>query len=160
MRASYTQHPNGIAATVRVRVPGTGQVIESTGLVPYTELGGVSGLEVGRFGSRLVSAAKKIARSKAVRGVARAAMSIARATPYGAAADAALGVARQALGRGRGRGSRPGPRPRPGGSTGPRGGAPARLELGDRQRVQLARRLLRSGLRGRALVRALQAVLS
>lgn len=71
----------------------------------------------GKFGSRLVKFAKKVAKNKVVKGIVNAAMSVVKSTPYGAAASAALNVAKGAVraikgqssgGRGRGasRGSR------------------------------------------------------
>lgn len=103
--------------------------------------------EVGSLGRGL----KRLARSKALRSLGRTAMQVAKQTPYGRAANRALRGVRTALGREGSRGRRR-PSPRGRGST-------SRLSLNPTQRLEVARRILASGLTGRGLVRALRAVL-
>jgi len=101
------QVPGGVVAVATGIDKATGLRIQRKAFVPYAAVantpGEVSGLEVGRFGRRLVNAAKKVAKNKAVRGVVKAAWGVAKLTPYGAAANAAIGAAKGVVNAARGR---------------------------------------------------------
>ena len=78
-----------------------GVVLRHRTFVPWFAVaqtpGEVAGIEVGRFGSRLVRLAKKVAKNKVVRGIVKVAMKVVEATPYGAAAKTAINLAKTAV---------------------------------------------------------------
>lgn len=98
--------------------------------VPVADIGD----EVGAAGNRLRDLARRAASSKALRRVARTALGVAQATPYGRAASAAARIARTAS-----RAARRPTSPR----RAPESTHPVQAStLTDAQRVELARRLL------------------
>lgn len=107
--------------------------------------------EVGAPGSRVRELARRAASSRALRTVAKTALGVARATPYGRAASSALRVARSAT-----RAARRPERP----ASAPARTAPlAASTLTDTQRVELARRLLGSRMPAASKLVALAEVL-
>lgn len=155
--------PKGVVAIARGTLDG--QRVERYAFQPYA---GVEGAEVGAFGDRIKSIAQKAAKSKVVRGLAKATGKVLRALPYTSTAmtviDTARGIARGARGGSSSSRSSSSSRRSSASSRGRQRGAQAqhaRLRRtpagGD---LELARRMLWApGMNDRAKVSALKVIL-
>lgn len=110
----FTETPTGIECRGAAVCPQG--IIRYRHFEPYPQP--VSGI-FGDIANAVKKGVKAIAKNKVVRGLVNTAMTVAKATPYGAAAAAALDVAKGVVNAARGGGRKGGARPRA------RGGAPS-----------------------------------
>lgn len=155
--------PRGVVAIAKGTLDG--QRVERYAFQPYA---GVQGYEVGAFGDRIKSIAQKAAKSKVVRGLAKATGKVLRALPYTSTAmtviDTARGIARGARGRGGSSSSRQGSSSRSSRSSSSRRSSSTRARAPQPRRaggdLELARRMLWAPrMNDRAKVAALKVIL-